>query len=329
MTLPGFVDLQVNGYKGVDFMAADLSEEGVIFACRELIKAGTAAFLPTMTTSPVAIYRRNLALLAKVMQRAEFRGRLPGIHLEGPFISRIPGAVGAHNPDEVKEPDVHLLREMLGWAQGQVKLLTLAAELPGADELARCATQQGITVSIGHSLADEAQLDALVRSGARAITHLGNGLPNLIHRHHNFIWAGLANDDLIAMLIADGHHLPAAVLKTFFRAKGIARIIVVSDAVSVAGLKPGRYTTLNNDAILEENGLFHNPVKQCLVGSSATLVQCINHLAGLGFVSEEDLIKVGFINPLKLIGLEPDAIPGTPGIYFDPAVRKFEILQKD
>lgn len=301
MTLPGFFDLQVNGYKGVDFMAVDLSEEGVIYACRELTNAGTAAFLPTMTTSPVAVYRRNLKLLAKVMQRAEFRGRMPGIHLEGPFISRLPGAVGAHNPEEVKEPDVHLLREMLGWADGQVKLLTLAAELPGAEELACYATQQGVTVSIGHSLANEAQMDFLVRSGARAITHLGNGLPNLIHRHHNFIWAGLANDDLIAMLIADGHHLPAAVLKTFFRAKGITKIIVVSDAVSVAGLKPGRYTTLGNDAILEENGLFHNPVKECLVGSSATLLQCINHLAGLGFASEDDLITVGFTNPLRLI----------------------------
>jgi N-acetylglucosamine-6-phosphate deacetylase len=327
MTLPGFFDLQVNGYKGVDFTAVDLSEEEVIFACRELFSAGTAAFLPTITTSPIPVYRRNLALLAKVIQRPEFRGRLPGIHLEGPFISRLPGAVGAHNPDEVKEPDVDLLREMLGWAEGRVKLLTLAAELPGADDLAHYATQQGITVSIGHSLADEAQLDFLVRSGARAITHLGNGLPNLIHRHHNFIWAGLANDDLIAMLIADGHHLPAAVLKTFFRAKGVAKIIIVSDAAPVAGLKPGRYTTLSNDAILEENGLFHNPVKQCLVGSSATLLQCINHLAGLGFASEEDLIRVGFTNPLRLMGLEPDSIPATPGLYFNPAASRFEIVQ--
>jgi N-acetylglucosamine-6-phosphate deacetylase len=328
MTLPGFFDLQVNGFKGVDFSAVDLSEEGIIFACRELLGAGTAAFLPTVTTSPIPVYRRNLALLAKVMQRPEFWGRLPGIHLEGPFISRIPGAVGAHNPDEVKEPDVHLLREMLGWAEGQVKLLTLAAELPGADELARYASQQGITVSIGHSLADDAQLDFLVRSGARAITHLGNGLPNLLHRHHNFIWAGLANDDLIAMLISDGHHLPTAVLKTFFRAKGVAKIIVVSDAAPVAGLKPGRYTTLSNDAILEENGLFHNPVKQCLVGSSATMLQCINHLAGLGFTSEEDLIMVGFTNPSRLIGLEPASIPGTPGLFFDPATRRFEILRE-
>jgi N-acetylglucosamine-6-phosphate deacetylase len=127
------------------------------------------------------------------------------------------------------------------------------------------------------------------------------------------------------MVIADGHHLPAAVLKTFFRAKGAAKMVAVSDAAPVAGLKPGRYTTLGNLAILEESGRLFNPEKQCLVGSSATLLQCINHLASLGFASPADLLAAGFYNPLRLIGVEPDTLAATSELVYNPIKKKFEI----
>jgi len=298
----GYVDLQVNGFLGVDFSSPDLTEADFIRACRALLAWGTVAFLPTMITSPLDVYARNLPLMARVMAREEFESRLLGFHIEGPFISREPGAVGAHNPAYVRESDVALLEKLLDWADGRVRLLTVAAEVPGADALARFAVERGITVSIGHSLFDTADLDRMAEAGATALTHLGNGLPNLLPRHDNPMWVGLAHDAYTAMVIADGHHLPVPVLKTMVRAKGADKLIVVSDAAPVAGLPPGRYRMLDNDAVLEPSGCFHNPDKQCLVGSSATMTQCMAHLAGLGEMSEEALMKVGRSNPLALIG---------------------------
>ena len=195
-----------------------------------------------------------------------------------------------------------LLEQLLDWADGRVRLLTLAAELPGADDLARCAVERGIAVSIGHSLFTTADLDRLADAGATALTHLGNGLPNVLPRHDNPLWVGLAHDAYTAMVIADGHHLPGPVLKTAIRAKGADKLIVVSDASPVAGLPPGRYHFLDNDAILEPSGLFHNPEKQCLVGSSATLAQCMEHLASFGELSEDALRTVSRTNALTLIG---------------------------
>jgi N-acetylglucosamine-6-phosphate deacetylase len=297
----GFVDLQVNGFAGVDFSSPGLTEAELVRAWRALLAQGTAAFLPTVITSPLDVYARNLPLLAQVLRRDEFRGRVLGLHLEGPFISPEPGVVGAHNPAHVRAPDVDLLARLLDWAEGRVRLLTLAAEVPGAADLARFARTRDVTVSVGHSSFDTADLDRMAAAGATALTHLGNGLPNRLPRHANPIWVGLAHDAFIAMVIADGHHLPAPVLTTMVRAKGPERLVVVSDAAPVAGLPPGRYTVLGNDAILEPSGRFHNPEKQCLVGSSATMAQCMAHLASLNLLSEDALHAVGVRNPLRLL----------------------------
>ena len=308
MTIPGFVDLQVNGHRGTDFSSPDLTEEAFAQACRDLLGQGTAAFLPTIITCPLDVYRRNLFLMGRVVAGPEFAGRLLGIHVEGPFISRKPGAVGAHNPAWVLPPDVGLLERFQEWAGGRIKLLTLAADVPYADDLARAAVAMGITVSLGHQMATEEDLARLVRAGAKALTHLGNGVPAMLARHPNPIWAGLANDDLAAMMIADGHHLPPAVMKVILRAKGAARVIVVSDQSSVTGLAPGRHRAFGTDVVLEESGRLHIPEKGCLAGSSATMLACMNHLASLGLLSAEELEAVGFYNPLALLGLGPDAV---------------------
>jgi N-acetylglucosamine-6-phosphate deacetylase len=323
--LPGFVDLQVNGFLGVDFSSPDLTAESFALACRELLKRGTVAFLPTLITCPISVYRRNLPILAEVMEREEFRGRLLGLHLEGPFISTQAGAVGAHDPRYVIPPDLKLLQDLIAWANDQVRLITLAPELPGADQLARYAVGKGITVSLGHTLATAHDMGRLVQAGATALTHLGNGVPNTLPRHDNPIWAGLAQDALSAMLIADGHHLPAPVLKVMLRAKGTNRCIIVSDASPVAGMPPGEYVTLGNRAVLEPSGLLHNPEKGCLVGSSATLLDCMNHLARQRWLSFEDMVAVGLRNPLRLIGLDESAVSVASTVRFDPAAAVFSV----
>jgi N-acetylglucosamine-6-phosphate deacetylase len=139
------------------------------------------------------------------------------------------------------------------------------------------------------------------------------------------MWAGLANDNLTAMIITDGHHLPASVIKTMVRAKGADRIVVVSDASPAAGLPPGRYQFLGNDAVLEPSGRLHNPVKQCLVGSSATMLRCMNHLASLELLSLDELLKVGFSNPLRMIGIPAGDVHSSTGLFYDEATRAFSI----
>jgi N-acetylglucosamine-6-phosphate deacetylase len=189
-----------------------------------------------------------------------------------------------------------------------VKLITIAAEPDGADELCRYATSRGIAVSLGHHLAGEEEVNRLSDAGARALTHLGNGVPQTINRHHNPIWAGLANENLTAMVITDGHHLPVPLLKTMIRAKGTGKIVVVSDASPIAGLPAGRYNTLGNEVILEENGRLYNPDTGYLVGSSSNMMQCMKFLSSLELLTEDELVDVGFNNPLRLIGLDPEKV---------------------
>jgi len=322
---PGFVDLQVNGYMGVDFSDPSLTENSFVKVCDALLDQGTSAFLPTMITSSLEDYAHNLPIIASVIHRTDYHGRLLGVHLEGPFISRQPGAVGAHDPKYVQKPDVSLLSKLIDLAQGTVKMLTVAAELPGVESVIHYAVEKDITVSIGHSLFDTPTLLRAVSSGVKALTHLGNGLPNVLPRHPNPLWAGLACDDLTAMLITDGHHLPVEVIKVAVRSKGLKRFIVVSDASPVAGLPPGRYNFSNNDAILEESGKFHNPVKQCLVGSSATMLACMNHLASLGLLTLEELLEVGVKNPLKLINASIEDLDTKATIRFNHGTQRFQL----
>lgn len=308
MKIPGYVDLQVNGFIGIDFSSENLLEEDFVKASLALLSRGTAAFLPTVITSEESLYKRNLPLIARCMKRPEFKGKLLGIHVEGPFVSKEPGAVGAHNPAWTRLPDISFFNQMQEWADGQIKLITIAAELPGAAELTKHAVKNNVTVSLGHQLAKAADLARCADAGAKLLTHLGNGVPNMLARHPNPIWDGIAEDRLTAMIITDSHHLPASVIKTIIRAKGADRTIITSDASPLAGLAPGKYRASGNDVVIEESGLLHNPVKQCLVGSSATMQKCMKFLSSLQILSEKELQKVGFYNPLAVIGVKPEAI---------------------
>lgn len=326
--IPGLVDLQINGYRGVDFSDVNLTPDDFARACRGVFDAGTTAFLATIVTSPKELYERNLPIIAAACKRDKFRGRLLGIHIEGPFISPKDGARGAHDLQWVAQPDVGFLEQLIDWADGTVKLITIAAELERAENLARYAIGRGIAVSLGHQMAEEDDLRRLVRAGAVSLTHLGNGVPALLGRHENPIWAGLANDDLVAMIIADGHHLPASLLKTIIRTKGADRCVVVSDATSPAGLEAGRYHVLGHDVILEETGRLHDPQTGYLAGSSTMMLDCMNHLASLDLVSIDELVAMGFTNPLKLIGLEPDDVRRGRDIYFDKEHKVFYLKEQ-
>lgn len=323
--IPGLVDLQVNGYQGVHFSDINLTRDDFVMSCRGVFEAGTTAFLPTMITSPKEVYEHNLPIMAAVLHEAEFRGRLLGFHIEGPFISAQKGSRGAHDEQWISKPDVGYLRQLIDWADNQIKLLTIAAEPDGAEKLARYAVDHGITVSLGHQVATEADLARLVRAGATALTHLGNGVPAMLSRHKNPIWAGLGNDDLVAMIITDGNHLPVSMLKTIIRTKGPERCVVVSDAVSLAGLPKGQYELLGHQVVLEEDGRLNDLTTGYLAGSSATMLQCMNHLESLDLVGTDELFAMGFDNPLALIGLGPEVVASGRDVFFDREKKIFSL----
>ncbi len=323
MAVPGLVDLQVNGYRGVDFSSPALTEDSFADACRQMLEEGASAFLPTIITSGGGVYEHNLPIMAKVIDSDEFRGRVLGIHLEGPFISAAEGARGAHNAQWVRRPDLAYLKRLLDLAGHRVKLITIAAEPEGADELAQFAAENGIAVSLGHQTAGVEDLQRLAGAGARALTHLGNGVPLTIPRHDNPIFAGLAVDKLSAMIITDGHHLPAAVIKTIVRTKGPGKCIVTSDATALSGMGPGEYDSAGNKVVLDESGRIYNPETGYLVGSSATMLDCMNHLASLNLLKADELAAVGFYNPLRLIGLTEESLAAAKPLHYDESRRLF------
>ena len=299
----GFVDVQINGNFGVDFSDPALTEDQFMVAAEHIFASGTEIFLPTIVTSPKDVYLRNLAVIRNACEARGLLKQVPGVHLEGPFISNQPGAVGAHKPEFVIAPDCAFFDEIMQRSGNYVKLLTVAAEVPGVDTLIRHAAECGVAVSCGHQLAGMEDLTAAAKAGAKLLTHLGNSCPNLINRHKNMIWAGMACDELTAMIITDGHHLPGELVKCILRVKGADRVIVTSDAAPIAGFPPGRYSNWGNDAVLEPNGLYHNPEKGCLVGSSASMKDCVKFLRSLDLLSEEEIEKVSRTNPLKMIGM--------------------------
>ena len=314
----GFVDLQVNGWMGLDFSAPGLTVAQVLGVTRDLRDRGTIAYCPTVITTELPVYEANLQVIRRAMDDRDLGRHLLGIHLEGPFISPEAGAVGAHPARHVREPDPATLDRLLDWASGKVRLLTLAPERPGALDLIRRAVARGVFVSLGHHLAKDADLDAAVDAGATLCTHIGNGLPNEIHRHRNPLWWALADDRVAGMFITDGHHLPAPLIKTAFRAKTPKRFIVTSDASSLAGMPPGRYTIFGGlPVVVEPSGRIYSEQSRSLAGSHATMIECMNHLASLGLLTEAQLRQVGRTNPLKAIGLGPAALARLTG----PAVR--------
>ncbi len=306
--IPGFIDLQVNGYKRIDFSSSTLSTEDIYKATSLLVEAGTFAYLPTIVTCDLKIYERNLKILADVLNDKSIRKHILGIHLEGPFISPLEGARGAHPPEFIQKPSIELFKKFQDWARGNVKLITLAPEIEGAIELISYAVTNGVLVSMGHHLADDDVMERAVEAGALLATHLGNGLPGTINRHQNPLWWELACDKLYGMFITDGHHLPDDYIKVALRAKTPEKFLVVSDMSDLAGMPPGKYDFHGAPVTLAPSGRISFADTPYLAGSSAVMLQCINKLASLNLLSEKQLIEIGFFAPLKLLQIEPSLL---------------------
>lgn len=312
--MKGFVDLQVNGWMGIDFTRKGLSLDDVRRVTRDMVARGTVAYCPTVITGSQEDYRGNLRVLAEAMKDPELGPRLPGIHLEGPFISPEAGAVGAHPRRFVVGPDTAAFDRFQEWAGGGIRILTLAPELPGAEALIRHAVRQGVAVSLGHHMAGRSDMERAVSAGATLCTHVGNGLPNLIHRHDNPLWWEMACDEVSGLFITDGHHLPADLIKVGLRAKTPARFMVTSDASPLAGMPEGNYKIFGGTAVtVSGTGRISSEATGGLAGSHSTMIECMNHLASLNLLSESDLWRVGFENQARVLGKSPDSWAELPG----------------
>src|SRR5260370_15572007 len=238
---PGFIDLQVNGFAGVDYNDPHATREEIARSLRAQFATGVSRLLPTVITGPpdaMAACLRNLSAAADAVPCGE---AIEGFHVEGPHIASEDGPRGAHPREWVRAPDFD---EFLRWqdaARGRVRMVTLSPDWPDAARYIERITDAGLIASIGHTAANAEQIADAVRAGATLSTHLGNGAHQLLRRHPNYIWEQLAEDRLMAGFIVDGIHLGPAFLKTALRAKGIARSVLVTDASTPAWAAPGRY----------------------------------------------------------------------------------------
>jgi N-acetylglucosamine-6-phosphate deacetylase len=304
MTYKGFVDLQVNGYMGVDFSSPSLQPDEIHRITDALLKAGTIGYCATLITSEIEVYRRNLPLIASAMEEPGTKNRLLGIHMEGPFLSPADGARGAHAQNKMRLPDGSEFDRFQEWARGNIAILTVAPELRGSIEFIRHVRQHHATkVSVGHHLASSEILRQAADAGATLCTHLGNGCPNFLPRHENILVHQLANDSLTAGLISDGNHLPPDFLKVVLRCKGPDRVFIVSDSAPIASFEPGIYETLGNKVRLTEGGRIESLHAPHLVGSGCNLAQCMCHLRSLGLLTQGELWKVGLDKPLEILGV--------------------------
>ncbi len=325
MTIPGFVDLQVNGYMGVDYSSLSLTETGFIESCKALKNNGTVAFLPTIVTASEEIYEQNLAIMCSAMRaNKEVQQMVLGFHIEGPFLSLVDGARGAHPKQYIQKPNLPFLKKLINWSEGNIKLLTIASELEGAKEVCGFASEQGITISLGHQIATYQQIAELHKAGARGLTHLGNANPHLVDRHKNALISGLASDDLIAMMITDGFHIPEELIKLIWLTRGSERCFIVSDASPFAGMPEGHYSSLGLDIRLDKSGKLYNNATGYLVGSSYTMLECANYMASLGLVSEAELEKMVFYNPLDFLGVDLERISKDKCVSFSE--NKYSII---
>jgi N-acetylglucosamine-6-phosphate deacetylase len=239
---PGLVDLQVNGFAGLDLNDGHLTPERVKTLADHMLSVGVTTFLPTLITAPEADIIRALTVIAEARRRFPFVAEMvPFVHVEGPSISPLDGPRGAHPAAYVRQPSLEEFERWQAVSSDLVGLVTIAPEQPGAIDYISALVQRGVHVALGHTAASPNEIHEAAAAGASLSTHLGNGAAATLPRHPNFLWSQLADDRLIATFIADGHHLPADTFKAMVRAKGLERAILVSDAVALAGMPPGLY----------------------------------------------------------------------------------------
>ena len=297
----GFLDIQVNGFATVDFNRPALTAAELTRATQTMWRSGVTQFLPVVITAPAKNMLGTLSAIARAREEQPIlRRAIPGIHLEGPFLAPEDGPRGAHPADSIRDPDWDLFRQFQDAARGLIRFVTIAPERPGAIDLISRLRQTGIVVGIGHSDAEEADIDRAVEAGAQISCHLGNGAHAVLPRHRNYIQKQLATDALMASLIVDGHHLPSYVVKNMIRCKGVDRIILITDAMAAAAAPPGEYRLGEVLAEVGPDGYVRLPGTPYLAGSALTMDRAVDNAARFAGLSLEDALRLASRQPRRL-----------------------------
>jgi N-acetylglucosamine-6-phosphate deacetylase len=330
---PGFLDMQVNGFRGADYSLEDLGEEQVRVIVAALAEAGTTQHVPTIVSVPQERLVRNIRTIARLAREsAEVRLAVAGIHVEGPYISTEDGPRGAHDARFVREPDFAEFEQWQEAAEGLLRIVTVAPERRGALAFIEKVAAAGVTVAIGHTGAAPELVQEAVAAGARLSTHIGNGSYTQVPRLRNYIWEQLAADELTAGIIADGFHLPPSVVKVFTRAKGLERLVLVSDVALLGGCEPGVHKWGNLDVEVFPDGHLGLPGTTILAGAGHLLDWDLAHYVTFTGLSLGEAIRLCTANPARVLGL-PESCgrlePGAPAnlvlLRFQPGDERLRV----
>ncbi len=297
---PGFIDLQVNGFAGVDYNSPAASMESIGASIRRLFSTGVTRFFPTVITGSPESMLGALRNLAHARETLPEGPAIEAIHVEGPHISPEDGPRGAHPVRWVRPPDLEEYRRWQDAASGNVRLITLSPEWPDAPRYIEHITRDGVVASIGHTRAMRQQIQDAVRAGATLSTHLGNALLPARPRDPHYLWEQLAEDRLAASFIVDGLHLTEAFLRVGLRTKGIERSILITDAVAPAMCEPGEYQLGEVEVELKPDDRVVLRGGTRLAGSSLRMDRAIGNamrIAGLGL---SEAVSMATSNPARI-----------------------------
>jgi N-acetylglucosamine-6-phosphate deacetylase len=298
---PSFFDVHTHGGAGFDVMQA--TPEAVGGISRFLASRGTGNFLATTVTAPLDATLKSLAGLAKLVNEKQPGAQPLGIHLEGPFLSH--KKRGVHPPDLLLEPSVAVFDRMFEAAEGKIRLMTLAPELPNAIELTAHAVALGVRISVGHSNATEAETKLAIAAGASSATHTFNAMRALDHREIGLLGTVLTTDELYAELICDGVHVHPSLVKLWWRAKGPERAILVTDAMSAAGMPDGEYELAGLPVHVEAGRA--STADGTLAGSVLTLDKALSNFVSFTGATVEEALPLLTRNPAAMTGFAESA----------------------
>ena len=298
----GLVDLQVNGFAGVDFNTPGITAQTLQKALEKMLASGVTTCLPTLITASEehlkSCFRdlensRQSCQLAKIM--------IAAYHLEGPFISPHHGFSGCHPVEAIGDVDQNMFLRLQETAGGRICLVTLAPELNGAISFIEHLVSQGIIVAIGHTSAGLEKIREAVEAGAMLSTHLGNGTLAELPKNNNPIIAQLSEDKLCASFIADGYHLSPDVLKVYLRAKESKRTILITDATAGAAAEPGIYQLGNLELFLESEPVVYDKETSRPTGSAVTMDQCVRNVMQWYKIPLDEAVTWAGFNPMQLL----------------------------
>lgn len=303
---PGLFDLQINGYGGIWFSDESLTVDQTLETLHAHYRHGITHLFPTLITNSFAALEHGFSIIRQACEQEHWADRMVlGCHLEGPYISAEDGPRGAHPIEHVRGCDWNEFAQLQQASGNRIRLVTLAPEAMGAADFIRSSVASGITISIGHTAATTEQIGAAVEAGATLSTHLGNGAHGTLRRHPNYIWDQLGEPRLSASIIADGHHLPASVVRSIYFCKGLDKTILTCDASGLAGCSPGIYDYHGGKfEVLEEGKVVIAGQRQYLAGSAVQTDVCIAEMIRTTGCSLAEAWQMATENPARLTGVE-------------------------